>query len=296
MTNCARGHRCPGRIKEATPDDSGRPTYTGATTTRPLCDTCADQLAANIRDLPDLYVDLNNLLPPGQHGGDGRGSRGEVHAPLNLAVDAQMRRIVLVATTWEDVVRSVAGEGDVATRVRDYTALLAACGYLRTRVTALMSLSPTFVNRWDPAATLPDTGGDVVHQVEMDGTDAALELFEVHEDAYFTAGVGKRVELLEQPCWDCDVEAVTRVVGNDPGHDRVTCQACKASMSLDDYDAMTYRNAHFRTHGHMRRETVQAVYGTCDCGWRGPLRILERLVADDIAAHTRLVADVRSTA
>jgi hypothetical protein len=295
MTNCARGYRCPGRTKTGT-DDHGKPTYLGAETTRTLCDTCADHLAANIRDLPNLYVDLNNLLPPGQHGGDGRGSRGDISAPVNLTVEAQMRRAVLVATTWEAVVRDIAGEGDTASRVRDYTALATACAYLATRVTALTSLLPTPVNRWDPAATLPDTGGDVVVQVEMDGADAALELFEVYEDAYFTVGIGVRTELLEQPCWDCGVEAVTRVVGNDPGSDRVTCLACKASMSLDDYDAMTYRSAHFRTHGHMRIESVQAVYATCDCTWRGPLRMLEQLAADDMAAHTRLVADVRNSA
>jgi hypothetical protein len=290
-SHCARGHRCPDRTKTTT-SDNDQPTYLGAETSRALCDSCAERLAGHIRDLPNLYIELVNLLPPGQRGGDGRSSRGEIGAPVNLGVEAQMRRAVLVATTWDGVVRDVAGDGDEPVNVRDYTALATACSYLARRVSALMSLPATPVNRWDPAATRADTGGDVVVLVEMDGADACLELFEVFEQLYFTAGVGTRTELLEQPCWSCDVEAVVRVVGGD----RVVCKACKASMTLDDYDAMTYRSAHFRTHGHLRLEEVAAMFGTCDCGWRGPLRVLPQLVADDIGGHRRVVADVRSTA
>lgn len=291
MNTCARGHRCPGRAKADTAEGD-RPAWVGAETSRPLCDSCAQRLAEHIRDLPGLYVQLANLLPPGQGGGDGRSSRGEIGAPIDLGVEAQMRRMVLVATTWDAAVRDVSGDGDEPSGVRDYTALATVCSYLATRVSVLMALPAVTVNRWDPAATLPSTGGDVVGQVDMDGADGCLELFEVWEAAYFTAGVGKRTELLEQPCWDCGVEAVVRVVGED----RVTCKACRASMTLDDYDLMIYRSAHFRSHGHMRAEAVEAYRGTCDCDWRGPLRPLEQLAADDLAEHRRIVADVRRPA
>lgn len=232
---CARDKRCTNRTTTGTHDTEGRPVYTGTPCDRALCDTCADHLARVLRELADLYVQLSTL-PPGRSGATPVSGSRDLKVPINLTAEALMRHIELVTTSWEEVVRDVAGEGTTAHGVRPGTAAFTACGYLSTHVTPLLALPGKLVTRWNPAATEVSCW----EWVEMDGAAAALEIFKTHHRARTALGDTKSWEALPEPCWTCRVKALVRELGSNV----IRCESCRATITLDEHEALVYRAAH----------------------------------------------------
>jgi hypothetical protein len=231
LPRCQRGHRCTNREPVDTPD--GRQ-HVGAVTARPICDACAATLATVLRDLADLYVRLAGL-PTGRATGAPVTMSRELKVPINLSAEALMRRVELVVTSWEEVVRDVAGDTPPVVDVRPGTAAFTACGYLQQRVTPLLALGPHLVTRWRP-------GGEISgwEWVEMDGTAAALELFALHHRCRSAVGDTKVWETLPERCWTCRARALARELGTNV----IRCEACGATLTLDEHEVLVHRAAH----------------------------------------------------
>jgi hypothetical protein len=225
---CARGHRCANRQTNNGPQGQE---HIGATCDRPLCDPCLDHLSRILRDLPNLYAQLHAHLGT-QQSGDGRGGTTGLKVPINLGVEALMARMIMIVTSWEEVVRDRAGHLPAyADRVRSGTQLLTACGYLAQRTTALVALDWCLVTRMT---------GIEWEWVEMNGPGAALELFALEYSVRRAIGTAKETELLAEPCWTCGVRALVR----DTGSNHVQCAGCGVTISLDEHEAFKYRAAH----------------------------------------------------
>lgn len=234
LNRCARNTRCQNRQKTGD-------THIGVVCDRALCDDDLTLLATTIRDLPHLYVQLAQRIPPGTVGkAEIRGTTGQRLVPVDTGILALMSRIALTLTTWEGVVRDVAGDGDVATGVREGTAVFTAASYLAVRVSALCALGATTVGRWDTTTTMTKTGGDFVRFDDLDGADAVEEIFTLWHHVVRALGLGTVTELLSEPCWTCRVKALVVETGSDT----IRCTACGAKISRDEHAASVYRAAH----------------------------------------------------
>ncbi len=97
-TPCACGRHCAER------DYQGTPVYGP----RAFCETDRGYIGAAIRGLPEAYAELSiRLAKTGQQEERVSGSR-EAPVPVDLETESFMRHVVLVALTWEELVRSAA--------------------------------------------------------------------------------------------------------------------------------------------------------------------------------------------
>lgn len=98
-TPCACGRHCAER------DYLGNP----ALGPRSFCDSDRSHIGAAIRGLPQVYAEMSlRLAKSGQQDERVSGSR-EAAVPVDLETETFMRHIVLVALTWEEIVRSAFG-------------------------------------------------------------------------------------------------------------------------------------------------------------------------------------------
>lgn len=212
---CRRGEFCAARHQHG-----GKP----APADRPLCHRDEDELSRALREFPELLVQLRvaarAALP-------GRGlteptAGGNVVPPLLFRADLDELAELLVRTTWEWAMAvAVQARIPVPPPGEHYAgrSLLQCVAVLRPRLSVLLALRDIAVYR----------DGEIV---ELDGGDAALELFSLHHRVRAVLGVTRKVVYLTEPCprEDCGVKALCRY----DGHDGVRCASCGAEFELDD--------------------------------------------------------------
>ncbi len=231
MQYCRRAQRCPGKWPYQATD--GTKQWAGAETSRVLCDDCAAVLDGALGEFPELLQRLNSELARSLAVSyEGRvGGTQERRLPIREEVDALMHEIVDTARCWEEIVRDVAGDPvpDVppvrapetpdagrSTLDRMFASLNSSVGLLRGRITALLALVVTEVDRdgW----------------AELDGGDAALEFLDLHHRARGIVGEYRRTtHYPKNPCPNCGVPAVTHLDGSDI----VRCQDCRQSETWE---------------------------------------------------------------
>lgn len=207
---CASGRGCAER------DYQGNP----ARGPRAFCDTDRRYAGRVIRQLPETYTQLSFLLvPSGQQDERVSGSQ-EAPDAINTRVQAFMRLVILVAVSWEEQVRAVAGLSEIpAAAVRDGAALARACrllggydddrtGYLDT----LLGLEPEAKRRPLPGSTrlldlepgthvVIDQAGDAWENRERGGADAGREFLKLSGRARDMLGLSlQRRKITEVPC------------------------------------------------------------------------------------------------
>jgi hypothetical protein len=235
---CARGERC------ATRDYNKQPAFGP----RALCSTDRDFLVRAIEQLPEMYLELYMTL--GEKGAAGedtpRVSGGGKTAPIPIRadVDALMRRIIDVLSSWDERVRTVARlagpDTEEARRRRAGVAMSTMCRTLTAHVDVLLALEPEPMMRdMDLAGhtRLPEDAVGVVHtsgdwisyQTSLGGGDAAQEAFALHAACRSKLGYTRKSVLLRSRCWDCDASGkLVRADGAAGLDDHVSCRACRA--------------------------------------------------------------------
>jgi hypothetical protein len=245
-TPCACGRRC------AEADYQGN----AALCPRAFCRTDRDWIGRAIVGLPGAYAELALLLPrSGQAGERVSGSR-EAPIPVAADVEAFMREIVLVACSWEEQVRAVAGLSDypevpeaalgwgvAGGGRRDGKALADACRTLGpdAHLDTLLSLEAQEKMRYasparvadlaesDPGLVLHfDASGDAWELRVMDGTDAGLEFLAVTGRARGMLGLNRqRRRITEIPCDSCGAPTlVQREAPSGGWEEAVRCTNC----------------------------------------------------------------------
>jgi len=188
---CARGERCPG----AQPDEEGvlQPDWA---VEGGFCLRDYRHIARCLDELPEKYVDLRSQMGAKNQQSDDRvsGSRTPP-VPVRLDYDELIRDMLLVLCSWEETLRSAAHLTPLDTIMsryrRDEVALPAAVSVLTAhfdRLLALPSAPMRRIRSLRAAAEMPEGTPGLVHPVagyvevvvDLDGTDAGLELVSLH--------------------------------------------------------------------------------------------------------------------
>jgi hypothetical protein len=248
---CARGIRCEER------DYQGN----ARCGPRTFCETDSRYIRRAITDLPRTYIEVRTLLARTEQAGERvSGSR---EPPMPLAADVQefMREILLIACSWEEVVRTAARSSDYPDgRRRDSVQLAAACKTLDINFEALLNLGPCDLVR--PATRRRvdqvieehgdetgsnliryDTSGDAWENVTLDGTAAALEFLALNGRARGMLGISRqRRRITEVPCDDCKAKTLVQYEARDGGWDPVVkCTNCPNVYSGPRYELLMGR-------------------------------------------------------
>jgi hypothetical protein len=232
---CARGRHCVSRSSNGDPMEGPRA----------LCSADRDHLVSAIGRLPEMYLELYMALGEKAAGSDGPRVSGGVKTPpipIRPDVDALMRRIVDVLSSWDERVRHVARlagpDTDDARRRRAGVAMSTMCRTLAAHVDALLALEPEPMMRdmdisghprlpEDAVGVVHTSAGWISYQTELDGGDAAVEIFALHALCRSRLGLTRKSVLLRSRCWDCDASGkLVREDGAAGLDDHVTCRAC----------------------------------------------------------------------
>ena len=232
---CARGRWCASR------DANGEP----ALGPRALCSTDRDFLVSAIERLPEMYTELYLRLGEKGAGGDSlrvSGGAKTPPVPINLGTDALMRRMVDVLSSWDERVRFVARlagpDTNEGRRRRAGVAVDAMCRTLAAHVDALLALEAEPMARdmdisghprlpEDAVGVVHTSAGWISYQTDLDGGDAATEIFALHALCRSRLGLTRKSVLLRSRCWDCDASGkLVREDGAAGLEDGVTCRAC----------------------------------------------------------------------
>lgn len=248
---CARGDRCPGA--QAGDDGEMQPAWAEEAA---FCLRDYRHIARCLDELPEKYVELRSQIGSKSPQGDDRvsGSRTPP-VPVRLDYDALIRDMLLVLTSWEEVLRTSASLTPLDTvmsrRRRDEIALTAAVALLTAHFDRLLALPVAPMRRirsMRQAADLPPGTLGLVHPagdyaeiiIELGGADAGLEIINLH---YRARSVLRQTnpppERLEGvPCRKCDLLALERAA--PPRSPEGTeywseCSQCGHLMSRDEY-------------------------------------------------------------
>jgi len=214
---CARGDRCPG----AQPDEEGvlQPDWA---VEGGFCLRDYRHIARCLDELPEKYVDLRSQMGAKNQQSDDRvsGSRTPP-VPVRLDYDELIRDMLLILCSWDeriaDVQRLERPLTSLSRHRRDEIALPAAVITLSAhfdRLLALPSAPMRRIRSLRAAAEMPEGTPGLVHPVagyveaivDLDGTDAGLELVSLHYRARSALRqTNPPPEKLEGvPCKQCD--------------------------------------------------------------------------------------------
>lgn len=239
---CARGKRCVNRSQDGEP----------ALGPRVLCANDRAYLIETITRIPEVYLELYLMLD--SKGGNLAGPRvsggGKTPpVPLRVDVDALMRDVIDVVSSWETRVRDVMNLSTTADtrRRRNGFAVTATCVFLARHVDVVLSLEPALMHRSldvADAKKLPEDAAGVVHtdsgwidyETLMSGSDAALELFSLFSRCRSKLGHTPKHQDLITPCWNenCEQRMLRRWDGSAGLEDHVECRACGARYLGED--------------------------------------------------------------
>lgn len=244
---CGRGGHC--TSPEINPDGERRP----ALTYQAFCTSDRDAVGRAIRALPGLFADLAQTLGERRRGDGPRvsGSQPAPPLPINLAVDARIRETILIVSSWDERVRTVArlsGPDTEASRHRrDQPALARMASTLAAHLDALLALPAEPMMRavtLEQAALHAVAGRlGVVHVsgewaeviLDLAGVDAGLELLALERRCLHLLGWTPQHEDLPVACWDCSLKTVRRRDGAAGLEDRASCSGCGALYEDERY-------------------------------------------------------------
>lgn len=233
---CRRGDRCAARTR------CDQKEWHAAPTDRPLCDTCERATAAVLADVPYLYLDLENALPPGSvpptAGGPGRGKITGSPLGINPGAAHLQEQARQLLTAWEDAIRTTAGYSTIDRRAaRPGRETQRAAAFLARHLTAwvvhrpiTIALTATTADPDDPKAQPTDQPITVTQA----GWEAAAWLIDWRHRVRATIGVTTPARQRDEPCMYCEVRAVVEVA-SDAGYDQIRCEACQRTWPRDDY-------------------------------------------------------------
>ena len=258
---CARAEWCEDAV--LTRLDDGTVRRDGAPGPRAFCERDRARVITSLDELPRLYADLAAEI--------GRPSSGtqQVRAPfgpripLRPDVDALMRTMEEVLSSWHERTAAVARlgfpEGNLSRRRRPGFAISQAVLILGAHIDALLALGPEPVRRaisHRAAAQLPPgTPGTVLPEyaninADLSGADAGLEILRLHYLARSILGETRAApaELLGIPCRreECDLRALRRAeLPSSPDAPAwwSECSACGDKMDEAEYADWTRRYA-----------------------------------------------------
>lgn len=246
---CARGARCAGASSVRTETGWER---VPAVSPRPLCDGDRERVRHTLARLPGRYVSLWGALGVARRVGGGDGSahaKPGSRVPLNVGIDALMREMVEVTESWELRVRTVArltGRRAGALR-RGHLSLVQACDTLVTHSEALLSLETGEMLRSRDLADrrrLPDEAtvvrystiaGWAVYALPLDGTGAAVEIFNLEARCRAALFENRAPQHLEVRCATCGQRTLQRYDGWAGLEDEATCTTCGDVYSNQRY-------------------------------------------------------------
>ncbi|MEO3860906.1 hypothetical protein [Acrocarpospora sp. B8E8] len=253
---CARDQRC----SAATIDpDTGR--REPAHSPRPLCDTDRDLLQVAIGQLPRMYVRVHQALLVAGASSNGGPKVTTSKSPgllINTSADELLRLLTFTLVSWEERVREVAHlsplDTELSRRRRDSVALQQAVKILEPRVDALLALD------FEPMMR----DGEIV---ELDGEDAALELFQLHwKCRAVLTDTSAPAEPLKVPC-RCGLRQLVQIFDFEDRPDGAVCRQCRAEHSQQQLvalegektaDARTQEAARMAAHRVQREEIERA--------------------------------------
>ncbi len=236
LRDCARAERCSDPRFE---DHGGKMVRLPALTPRAFCDKDRGLVLEKIEEIPELYTLLYIALSPSGSSTGLRISGSKTPpVPLRAGVEALMRDVVSVVSSWEEVVRDVArlSESPTGSR-RDGVAVTTGCRVLVTHVDVLLALpvSPqTRILSLKDASELPEGTSGIVHKsaefavavLELGGEDAGLEILRLHARCRSMLGMTKRRDLITVPCFNCGHSAIYRDETWDGLADEAYCGNC----------------------------------------------------------------------
>jgi hypothetical protein len=229
---CARGEYCVNR------DHDGNP----ALGPRVLCANDRAYLIKTINRIPEVYLELYLMI--GDKGGviDGpRVSGGGKNPPIPLRadVDALMRSVIDVISSWDERIRTVMNlsEQIITRRRQNGFAMGTTCEFIAKHVDTLLSLEPAWTWRSvdvtrtkdvpkDAVSVVHDDAGWLSYETEMSGADAAIELFALFSRCQSKLGHTPRHQDLLTPCQQCDQRMLRRWDGAAGLEDHVECRSC----------------------------------------------------------------------
>ncbi len=195
---------------------------------RAFCEPDRADIVTALAAFPDLYPQLHDELGEASSQTSPVRSPFGPQLPVRVDVDAVMRKLVVVLTSWEQRVRTVAQLADPP-KDNDPAAVVArASTTLHRHVDALLSLEPEWMSRtvpapragndmvlirrehWDPDANV--LTGDVTVLDRLDGAHAGLEILHLH---YLCRSVLGEIEprpenLPGVACYRCGHKALRR--------------------------------------------------------------------------------------
>ncbi len=250
---CARGDYC----KSATVrwEDDKRVVFP-ALGYRAFCEADRADIVTALASFGDMYPQLHAEL--GEHGSQQSPIRSPFgpQLPVRGDVDAVMRRLVLVLTSWEARVRAIARLED-APSTRDLAAVVTrASTTLHRHVDALLALEPAWMARTIPADRAGNEmvlirrehwdddrhllTGDVTVLNQLDGATAGLEILHLHSRGRSVLGeIEPRPDnLVGVACYRCQRKALRRA--DPPRRDDEPlwysrCKMCEHQMTEPQY-------------------------------------------------------------
>lgn len=254
---CARGDRC------VNSDSEGKP----ALGPRVLCTNDRAYLVETINRIPEVYLELCLMI--GAKGGVANGPRvsgggKNPPIPLRVDVDALMRDVIDVISSWDERVRIVMKLSEpIRTRRRQNGfAMATTCEFLAKHVDALLSLESAWMWRNVDDTRVKDLPKDAItvthddaswlsYETEMAGADAALELFSLFSRCRSKLGHTPRHQDLLTPCWQCEQRMLRRWDGSAGLEDHVECRSCGVRYLGEDLATlMKHEEAALRLRAH----------------------------------------------
>lgn len=217
MRECSRAEHC----SDPRPVEEGsRTVLAPALTPRAFCERDRMVIERSLTEIPELWdrahAEIGNKR---QANGPKVSASKTAPVPLSLPVDALLRHVVAVLTSWEERVRIVAGLSILDTHLsrmrRDRVAVRIACALLAAHLEALLSLDDEPMLRGVGLNELdgrPSDASGVVHPnagyadilLTLDGADAGLELLDLHYRCRTLLTETKRpAKHLPVPCKEC---------------------------------------------------------------------------------------------
>lgn len=247
---CARGDRCASATITVV---NGERVVEPARSYRTLCDAdrglalrCLEQLPAYYSELGDRIGEKSTSVGPKVSG-----SR-EAPIPINLSFDELRTELVDVIASWAGRVYRVANltgtvDTDNRTAASAEGSFRAMCETLGAHLDALLALPAEPMARFLPLAEadkLPE--GTPVHRnywggyahviVDLDGANAALEIFRLNGRCRWLLGHTGKDEKIPGRCFSCDqLDVLIRPDSSAGLMDHAECSACGARYFGAEY-------------------------------------------------------------